>query len=281
MAPSFLRMIQAPRVSVVMSVYNAARWLREAVQSVLDQTLRELELIVVDDGSTDGTPAILQAVGDGRLRAVRQSRAGLTVSLNRGLRLASGPLLARLDADDVALPERLARQVAFLDAHPEVGVLGTACLETDESGRVLGTYRPPVTDAEIRRALIRRNPFVHSSVMMRRDVLEPAGFYDEALAVAQDYELWLRLSRLTRMANLGEPLVRRRLAMDRVSLARDRERLRTEVTVKLRALRAGLYPPWCAVFVVKPLVALALPGGARRLLRRTVGRITTRGSPAG
>jgi glycosyltransferase involved in cell wall biosynthesis len=265
---------------MLMAVHDGAPWLREAVDSVLGQTLRDIELIVVDDGSTDDTAAMLGRVDDLRLSVLRQARAGLTVSLNRALRLATAPLVARLDADDVALPERLARQVAFLDAHPEVGVLGTGSFDTDEPGRVLATYRPPESDAAIRRALIRRNPFVHSSIMMRRSVLDAAGGYDETVAVAQDYELWLRLSRLTGLANLGEPLVRRRLGADRISIRRDRERLRTEVAVKLRALRAGAYPPWCAVFVVKPLVALALPDGARRLLRRTVGRITTWGSPA-
>ncbi len=255
-----------------MSVYNGERWLGEAVESVLGQTLADLELIVVDDGSTDGTAAILAGCRDPRLRVSRERRAGLTASLNRGLRLATAPLLARLDADDVALPERLARQAAFLDSHPEVGLLGTGCHEVSPSGEIIATYRPPEGDAEIRRALIRRNPFVHSSVMMRRLTLEAAGLYDESLPVAQDYELWLRMSRLTRMANLGEPLVRRRLRPDRVSIARDTERLRAEITVKLRALTSGMYPLWCGVFLLKPLVALAVPPPARRWLRRSTTR---------
>ena len=257
-----------PRVSIVMAVHDGARWLREAVDSALGQTLDDLELIVVDDGSTDATAEILASYGDRRLSVVRQPRAGLTRSLNRGLRVAAAPLVARLDADDVALPERLARQVAFLDAHPEVGVLGTGCREIGAGGEPRGVYAPPADDAAIRRALIRRNPFVHSSVVMRRRAVEEVGGYDETVAVAQDYELWLRLSRVTRLANLPEPLVLRRLAPDRVSVARDTERLRTEVRVKLRALRSGAYPLWCAVFLLKPLGALALPAPARRWARR-------------
>jgi hypothetical protein len=105
---------------------------------------------------------------------------------------------------------------------------------------------------------------------MRRQALERVGGYDEALAVAQDYDLWLRLARVTRMANLPEPLVQRRLTPDRVSSVRDGERLRVEVRVRLRAIRSGAYPPWCAVFVLKPLLALALPPRARRLLRRAL-----------
>ncbi len=257
-----------PRLSVVMSVYNGERWLREAVESVLGQTLGDFELLVIDDGSTDGTLGILEHYRDPRLRVSRQPRAGLTISLNRGVRLTTAPLVARLDADDVALPERFVRQVAFLEAHPEAGLLGTGCHDVGPSGEIAATYRPPANHPEIRRALIRHNPFVHSSVMLRREALERAGFYDERLQVAQDYDLWVRMSRVTRLANLPEPLVLRRLSPGRVSRSRDTERLRTELRIKGRALRSGAYPVWCAVYLVKPLLALAVPVGLRGFLRR-------------
>lgn len=258
----------SPRISVVMSVYNGERWLREAVESVLGQPLGDLELLVIDDGSTDGTAGILAGYRDARLAVIRQPRAGLTVSLNRGIRRTQASLVARLDADDVALPERFARQVAFLDAHPEVALLGTGCHDVDPQGRMLRTYCPPEADAEIRRALVRFNPFVHSSVMVRRDALERVGFYDESLPVAQDYDLWVRLSRVTRLANLPEPLVLRRLTPGMISLARDTERLRAELRIKRGALRSGAYPAWCAIYLLKPMLALALPPGLRGLLRR-------------
>lgn len=256
-----------PRVSVLMSVRNGERWVGEAVESILGQTLGDLELIVVDDGSEDATGAILDRQNDPRLRVVHQPPSGLTVSLNRAWRLSGAALLARMDADDVARPDRLARQVAFLDAHPDVGLLGTGCRETSVTGEVVGVIVPPEDDASIRRVLIRKNPFVHSSVMLRRAALEAAGGYDESLPVAQDYDLWLRLSRLTRMANLPEPLVTRRLTPGRVSSVRDTDRLRAEVAMKLRALRSGGYPLWCAVFLLKPVIALALPAGLRRVVR--------------
>lgn len=201
---------------------------------------------------------------------MHQSRAGLTRSLNRALRLSTAPIVARMDADDVAVPERFARQLAFLEAHPEVGLLGTGCREIAPDGKILRTLTPPTDDPAIRRALIRQNPFIHSSVMMRREALEAVGGYDETLAVAQDYDLWMRMSRVTRMANLPEPLVLRRLTPGRVSAARDTARLKAEVTVKLRALRSGAYPPWCAVFLAKPVLALALPAPLRRLARRAM-----------
>ena len=260
--------MSAPAVSVLMSVRNGAPWVDEAVKSVLAQTASDLELIVIDDGSGDATADLLAAITDVRLRVERQSPRGLTPSLNRALALARAPLLARLDADDLAHPERLARQRAFLDVHREVGLLGTGAREVDASGREIRVVSPPADDAAIRRALIRRNPFVHSSIMMRRSVLDEVGGYDERLPVAQDYDLWMRVSRVARLANLTSPLVVRRLLAGRVTATRDAERLSTEMHVRWHALRSGAYPWWCAVFVLRPLVARLLPGSLRDALRR-------------
>ncbi len=260
--------MSAPAVSVLMPVHDGAPWVADAVRSVLAQTAGDLELIVIDDGSTDATPEILARAREARLRVERQARLGLTRSLNRALALARGALVARLDADDLALPERFARQRAFLDARPDVGLLGTGAREVDAAGREVAVVTPPADDAAIRRALIRRNPFVHSSVMARRETVLRAGGYDETLPVAQDYDLWMRLGGVTRLANLPEPLVVRRLLPGRVSAVRDGDRLRAEARVRWRAVRSGAYPPWDAVFALRPLLALALPARLRGALRR-------------
>ncbi len=256
-----------PAVSVLLSVHDGAPWVADAVASVLAQTASDLELIVVDDGSTDTTPALLAAVRDPRLRVIRQERTGLTRALTRALAAAQADLIARLDADDWALPERLARQRAFLEGHPEVGLLGTAAREVDAAGATVRLVQPPAEDAALRRALIRANPFVHSSVVMRRAALERAGGYDETLAVAQDYDLWMRLAGVTRLANLAEVLVVRRLGARRVSVEREDDRLRTEARVRWRAVVSGAYPPWCALYALRPALALALPRPLRRALR--------------
>ncbi len=231
--------MKTPAVSVVMAVFDGAPWVGSAVESLLDQTLADLEVVVIDDGSTDPTPDVLASIRD----------------------------LARLDADDLALPERLARQRQYLDAHPDVGLLGTGAREVDLTGREIAILRPPVDDAAIRRALIRANPFVHSSVMMRRAVLDRAGGYDPSFPVAQDYDLWMRMARVARMANLPELLVIRRLAPGRISAVRNNDRLLAEARVRWRAVRSRVYPWWCFVFALRPVTALALPAAWRRALR--------------
>jgi glycosyltransferase involved in cell wall biosynthesis len=255
-----------------MAVRDGVPWVREAVASVLGQTADDLELIVIDDGSRDGTADLLAAIADPRLRVERAARAGLTASLSRALALARAPLVARLDADDVALPSRLARQREFLEAHVDVGLLGTGVREVDAAGKEVAVRIPPADDAALRAALIRRNPFVHSAVMARRALVERAGGYDESVPVAQDYDLWMRLARLTRLASLPEVLVVRRLLPGRVSAVREDDRLRAETRIRWRAVRSGGYPWWCAVFALRPAAALALPRPLRRGMRRALGR---------
>jgi glycosyltransferase involved in cell wall biosynthesis len=264
--------VSAPAVSVLMAVRDGAPWVAEATASVLGQTAGDLEFIVIDDGSRDATADLLATIRDPRLRLERRAAAGLTPSLNRALALARAPLVARLDADDVALPERLARQRAFLDAHSDVGLLGAAAREVSPSGEELAVRVPPSDDATLRAALIRGNPFVHSAVMARRALVERVGGYDASMPVAQDYDLWMRLARVTRLASLAEVLVVRRLVPGRVTARRDSERLRAEARIRWRALRAGGYPWWCAVFVLRPAAALALPLPLRRGLRRALAR---------
>ncbi len=175
-----------------------------------------------------------------------------------------------LDEPETALSPQ--RQLAFLASHPEVGLLGTAAREVDVSGREVQVLRPPTEDSAIRRALIRGNPFVHSSVTMRRELVEQVGGYDPVAPVAQDYDLWMRLSRVTALANLGEVLVVRRLLPGRITAGRDTERLRVEARVRWRAVQSGAYPPWCAVYALRPALALAVPPPLRRALRRFADR---------
>lgn len=199
-----------PKVSVVMSVYNGERYLRGAVDSILNQTLRDFEFIIVDDASTDDTWQILTAYArrDSRVALARnEENIGLTRSLNKGLALAQGEYIARMDADDISLPERLKKQVAYLDAHPEVGLLGTWVEIIGEGEERLSVLRRPIDPLFIKWSLLFDNYLVHSTVMYRRSLVEKLGGYNPS-RYAQDYELWSRMSFETQIAILPEVLVR-------------------------------------------------------------------------
>jgi glycosyltransferase involved in cell wall biosynthesis len=211
-----------PLVSVLLSVHNDARFLAAAVESVRRQTADDLELIVVDDASTDETPAVLSAVRDPRLRLLRnEQQLGLAASLNRGLGEAQGRYVARLDADDVALPQRLESQLARMAATPSVAAVGTAVLDLDETGRVGTLHRNPVGSRAVRWLTLFGSPSFHPTVLIDRELLDRHGLrYDPAYLESEDYELWSRLLELGDGANLAEPLVLKRVHAGQASLRR-------------------------------------------------------------
>ena len=196
-----------------MAVLDGERHVPEGIGSLLMQTHADFELIVVDDGSRDGTADAVRALGDPRIRLVRNERnLGLSASLNRALGLARGELVARQDVDDVSAPERLENQVAFLDAHPEVALVGSAYREVDDARRPIADRSVPTEHADIVWAMHFHSPFVHSAVMWRRvPVRDEVGGYDERLAYSMDYDLWRRIAARFRVANLPEPLVELRV----------------------------------------------------------------------
>ena len=274
-----------PLVSVVMSVYDGERFLPAALASILAQTLRRLELIVVDDGSTDRSAEILAAVDDPRVVVLRRPHAGLAPALNAAIARARAPLIARMDADDVSDPDRLERQYQYLLGHERVGLLGTAVRLEDFAGRDLGTWRPPTEDADIRRRIIRSNPFAHPSVMFRRTVFEAAGGYRADMPVAQDYDLWLRMLTRARGANLARALLLRRLGPGQFGTPAETRQIRWALKARVAALRRGDYPAWQAAYLLRPLVAAALPGSLRQAVRRilpgTAGVATQANGAAG
>ena len=220
-------MSRRPLVTVLMSAYNDFRYLPAAVESILGQSFGDFEFLIVDDGSTDRTRDYLAGLRDPRVRVTRNpENVGLTRSLNRGIDAAAGSLVARMDADDVALPDRLSRQVAFFQKHPDVGIVGSARMLIDERGDHVAHAPAVADDLGIRWKCLLGNPFAHPTVMLRRDVLDQHRLrYDETFQTAQDYELWTRLLTVTRAANLRDPLLKYRLR-DGVSRLRKVEQLR-------------------------------------------------------
>ena len=201
--------VSAPTVSVLMAAHDASSFLREAVASVLGQTVDDLELVVVDDASSDATADILGDVRDPRLVRLRNDeRLGLARSLNVALDHARGAFVARLDADDVAMPRRLELQLARARSAPRPGIVGSAVLELDAAGGTGRLHRMPESPAEIRFHLLFSSPFFHPSVLVDRSVLELHELrYDVRYEESEDYDLWARLLRHADGANLPEPLV--------------------------------------------------------------------------
>ena len=210
-----------PRVTVAMSVHDDAATVGAAIESILGQTFQDFEFLIVNDGSSDGSGAIIDsfAAADPRIRAIHQPNRGLIASLNRLVAEARGDLIARMDGDDISLPGRFAAQVAFLDAHPDHGVLGTNTNEIDEADRItLCTDLHPLDHAAVQAALRRGSPVAHSSVMMRTAVVREGGGYRAAYRHCEDYDLWLRLSERTRIANLPDRLLLYRRSSGQVSV---------------------------------------------------------------
>jgi hypothetical protein len=213
-----------PRVSVVLPVWNGELFVARAVESILAQTFRSFELIVVDDGSTDRTASILEefARRDRRVVLIRSAHGGLSHALNAGIDVARGLCIARMDADDVSLPKRLEKQMAYLDANPDCVVIGSGVEVIDDAGAVVGETTFAETHEAITAALIGgRSPIAHPTVVVRRDALVAAGGYDGSRYPSEDFDLWLKLSRVGRLANMSESLLQYRRHQGAVSV-RDR-----------------------------------------------------------
>ena len=192
-----------------MAVHNGEPYVRLALESILRQTVSNLELVVVDDGSTDGTPEILASMDDTRLRVLRnEEQQGLATSLNRGLDEARGRYVARLDADDVALPRRLERQLLRIRAAPAVAIVGSGVMELDDAGRVGAAHLMPAGPTAVRWAALFSSPFFHPSVLVDRDVLDAHSLrYEADFLESEDYDLWARLLEVADGDNIPAPLV--------------------------------------------------------------------------
>ncbi len=204
---------ETPRVSVVMAVHNGERFVDDAIASILGQTYDDFELVVVDDGSTDATHRIVEslAAADERIRVHTQQNVGYAETLNVGWRLARGEYIAVLDADDLAEPGRLARHVAYLDDHPEVGVVGGSLLLVTDDGRPFYVAVYPASAAEVAEALKTQCALGHTATLMRRSILEELGGYRSGVPQAEDYDLWLRVSEHYPIVNLPDIVGRYRI----------------------------------------------------------------------
>jgi len=206
-------MVSIPKISVVMPAYNAAAHLDEAISSILGQTFQDFEFIVINDGSTDATASILKRYAeiDSRIQVHHQENQGMISALNRGCRLARGQYIARMDADDISLPQRFEKQLEYIERHPQIGMLGTWIFNVDEKGLVIDTWCPPTNSKMVKWTNFFGVCVAHPSVLMRREVLEKLDFYRPEAVHGEDVDLWLRASSVTEFGNVPEILLKYRL----------------------------------------------------------------------
>ncbi len=233
-----------PKVSIVMSVYNGEDHLREALESILNQSFKDFEFIIIDDSSSDNSWAIITEYAelDQRIRLFKnENNIGLTKSLNKGLTLTQGKYIARQDADDISLPNRLQLQVDFLDAHPEVGALGSAIEFIDDQGSVSRQLEVPTDHETLQAVLLVNNCLWHSSMTIAAKQIQQIGGYDEQFVYAQDYDLWWRIGRHSRLATLSDILLQYRLDnSSAITKLKRKQQLEFAQIISFRAIQESL-----------------------------------------
>lgn len=251
-----------PKISVIMPVFNHGEYLDESIESIIFQTYKNFEFIIVDDASTDQSSQILKEWmdKDSRIKVItNKENMGLTKSLNRALQIAEGEYIARQDGDDVSLPERFEKQIEFFQAHPEIKILGTFGYIIDKQGNILGKEILATSFQTIKKEFIKRNPLMHTSVMIKKEIIDKMGGYDETFKTSQDYELWARILRIAKGDNLPLFLVKKRYHINMISIKKDRDQLINTIFIQKRELKRGEYPAFYYAYLIKHYISLYCP----------------------
>ena len=226
-----------PAITVLMPAYNAERFIGEAIDSVLKQTFRNFEFIIINDGSTDNTEAIINSFDDIRIRLISQDNKGIAGALNLGLAAAKSDIVARFDADDICYPDRLEKQYNFLLGNPEFVIAGGAADYIDQENQHIFTWTPPLSDADIRKTYLKHCPFIHAGVMYRKSAVIAAGGYNPHAHSFEDHFLWVKLLEKKGFAmNLHEPVLKVRLNPGSVTID-EKWRGRKFRNIKYRSLK--------------------------------------------
>jgi glycosyltransferase involved in cell wall biosynthesis len=201
--------IKSPEITVLMPAYNAGKYIREAIDSVLAQTYDNFELLIINDGSTDDTAKVVLSYEDPRIVLINKEHGGIAAALNTGLRLSETPYIARFDADDICMPQRLETQLNFLRDHPDYALVGSDAEYILENGEFLFGFKCIAhSNDEVQKNLYVYCPFIHSSVMYKRDEVILVGGYNVHAHNFEDYLLWINLAKTGKMQNLREPLIK-------------------------------------------------------------------------
>ena len=221
-----------PEVSVIMSVYNGADYIDAAIKSILSQTFKNFEFIIVNDGSTDDSLARIKSYNDKRITLIDQDNMGLVLSLNRAIDISKAKIIARQDADDLSEKDRLEKEFKILNESPEVVLLGSSITTIDESSKIMNVHKVLLNDAELKQELLFRSPFAHGSVMFRKTTFISSGGYIESDWPAEDYGLWLRMSKYGKFINIDSPLYKYRENTSGISAKNQNSQIRAKERIQ-------------------------------------------------
>lgn len=230
--------MNSPKISVVMSVYNGMPYLKKAAMSILDQTFKDFEFIIVNDASTDDTSEYLKNLNDRRVKIIKNPKnIGVAESLNKALLIARGDYIARMDADDISLPNRLKTQLAYMEDHPEISLCGCWVELIDKSGKKIGTKEYPAKSENIKSALLKYNCIIHPTFFSKREFYQELKGYDPKFDFAEDYELLMRARDRFQMANVNKVLFKWRLWGERRSQQDMHIMDKMDFKIKLEAIK--------------------------------------------
>lgn len=224
--------VNQPLISVIMPVYNAAPFVKQAIESVLAQSYNNFELLILNDGSTDDSEQVILSFFDKRIRYTLHKRnVGLIACLNEGVRISNGTYIARMDADDISLLRRFEKQIAFLKENPQIGICGTQ-IDTIREKRIMPFNRLPTSNNAIRASFLFRNVLMHPSVIFRKSIFQGEAPFNNDFYLAEDYECWSRMAARTEFANLSETLLHYRIHSNQVSIDKSEEQ--QKISAKIR-----------------------------------------------
>lgn len=264
--------MQHKLVSIILSVYNGEQYLEDCIQSVLAQSYKEFEFIIINDGSKDGSLSILRESEkkDKRIIVVDKENSGLTKSLNIGVKKAQGDYITRIDADDLWTPNKLQVQVDFMDANPDILLSGSRINFIDGLGNPLPDEKDldALNDEEIRKVYLFKNPFCHSSVIFRSQVVNEIGAYNETFQFAQDYEYWYRIMKLGKVEVISEELVSRRISDDMIGISKNRNQRYNGLKTKIKVFADSPKSLKGILHVAKTFVGSIVPSNVAKVLRK-------------
>jgi len=260
-------MNSGPKVSIIIPTYNQSQYLEEAIESVLNQTYKNIEIIIVDDGSTDNTSEVVKSF-DNKIIYIQQKNKGASGARNTGIKKANGQYIAFLDADDMWLKNKLEKQIEFIQNNPEIGLLGTGCYQMIDMSKMIHKKIFPAKNEILQKDLIKYNPFIQSSVMIKKDVFNHIDLYDEKFKESEDYDLWLRIAQKYKVANLEQSLVTKKYYAKGLSKDKDNKQLYFALKAKKNSINRGQYSKLYYFYILKSWIFMKMPFFIRKIIRK-------------